>query len=165
MKMSKICEILNSFKRFCRRQGWRTCESEDWVELNDDYHNFLWTRNVTPSSFKTIITNRKCVVRKGLFYNVVEPSHLAWLFSEVPSEDLVRTVLQNPDFSKRIAIFDFSPLLEGKNLCIKLNNTDSPVFQEFEVFLQTELKVRVEPLQSFSDSGIKTSDSILPELF
>jgi hypothetical protein len=90
---------------------------------------------------------------------------LAWLFSEVPSEDLVRTVLQNPDFSKRIAIFDFSPLLEGKNLCIKLNNTDSPVFQEFEVFLQTELKVRVEPLQSFSDSGIKTSDSILPELF
>jgi hypothetical protein len=164
MKMSKICEILNSFKRFCRRQGWRTSESEDWVELNDDYHNFLWTRNVTHSSFKTIISNRKCVVRKGLFYSVVEPSHLAWLFSEVPSEDLVRTVLQNPDFSKRIAIFDFSPLLEGKNLCIKLNNTDSPVFQEFEVFLQTERKVKVKPLQSLSDSGIKTSGSILPEL-
>jgi len=164
MKMSKICEILNSFKRFCRVQGWRTSESEDWVELNDDYHNFLWTRNVTPSSFKTIISNRKCVVRKGLFYSVVEPSHLAWLFSEVPSEDLVRTVLQNPDFSKRIAIFDFSPLLEGKNLCIKLNNTDSPVFQEFEVFLQTELKVKVEPLQSFSDSSIKINGSILPEL-
>jgi hypothetical protein len=164
MKMSKICEILNSFKRFCRVQGWRTSESEDWVELDDDYHNFLWTRNVTPSSFKTIISHRKCVVRKGLFYSVVEPSHLAWLFSEVPSEDLLRTVLQNPDFSKRIAIFDFSPFLEGKNLCIKLNNTDSPVFQEFEVFLQTELKVKVEPLQSFSDSGIKISGSILPEL-
>lgn len=162
--MSKICEILTSFKRFCRIQGWRTSESEDWVELKNDYHNFLWTRNVTPSSFKTIISNRKCVVRKGLSYSVVEPSHLAWLFSEVPSEDLVRTVLQNPDFSKRIAIFDFSPLLKGKNLCIKLNNTDSPVFQEFEVFLQTERKVKVEPLQSLSDSGIKTSGSILPEL-
>ena len=162
--MSRICEILNSFKRVCRMQGYRTSESEDWVELDDDYHNFLLTRNVTSYSFKTIISNRKCVVRKGLPYSVVEPSHLAWLFSEVPSEDLFRTVLQNPDFSKRIAIFDFSPLLNGKNLCIKLNNTDSPVFQEFEVFLQTELKVKVEPLQSFSDSDIKISGSILPEL-
>ena len=162
--MSKIFEILSSFKRFCRIQGWRTSESEDWVELNDDYHNFLWTRNVTPYSFKTIISNRKCVVRKGLSYSVVEPSHLAWLFSEVPSEDLLRTVLQNPDFSKRIAIFDFSPLLNGTNRCIKLNNTDSPVFQEFEVFLKNELKVKVEPFQSFPDSGIKISGSILPEL-
>lgn len=164
MKMSKIWEILNSFKRFCKLMGWRTSESEDWVELNDEYHNFLWTRHVTPSSFKAIISNRKCVVRKGLFYSVVEPSHLAWLFSEVPSEDLVRTVFENPDFSRRIAIFDMSPLLEGRNLCNKLNNTDSPVFQQFEAFLQSELKVKVEPLPSFSDSKIKVSSNILPEL-
>jgi hypothetical protein len=108
--------------------------------LNDDYHNFLSTRNVTSASFKAIISNRKCVVQKGLFYTVVEPSHLAWLFSEVPSEDLYRTVLDNPDFSRRIAIFDFSPLLEEKNICIKLNNTDSPVFHGFETFLRSELK-------------------------
>jgi hypothetical protein len=163
VKMSKIWEILNNFKRFCRKRGWRTSESEDWVELNDDYHNFLWTRNVTPSSFKAIISNRKCVVRKGLFYSVVEPSHLAWIFSEVPSEESVMTVLQNPDFSKRIAIFDFSPLSEGKNLCFKLNNTDSPVFHEFEVFLRSKLKVKVEPLQSFSDSSTETGGNILPE--
>lgn len=162
--MSKIWEILDQFKRFCRLRGWRTSESEDWVELNDDYHNFLWTRNVTRGSFKAIISNRKCVVQKGLFYNVVQPSHLAWLFSEVPSEDLVRTVLENPDFFRRIAIFDFSPMLEGKNLCIKLNNTDSPVFQEFESFLQTELKVKVESVQPFSDSKIRVSSNILPEL-
>jgi len=162
--MSKIREILDQFKRFCRLRGWRTSESEDWVELNDDYHNFLWTRNVTRGSFKAIISNRKCVVQKGLFYNVVQPSHLAWLFSEVPSEDLVRTVLENPDFFRHIAIFDFSPMLEGKNLCIKLNNTDSPVFHEFESFLQTELKVRVESVQPFSDSKIRVSSNILPEL-
>jgi hypothetical protein len=164
MKMSKIWEILNNFKSFIRLRGWRTSENEDWVELNDDYHNFLWTRNVTPASFKAIVSNRKCVVQKGLFYSVVEPSHLAWLFSEVPSEDLIRTVLENPDFSRRIAIFDFSPMLEGKNLCIKLNNTDSSVFHEFETFLQTELKVRVESFRPFSDSKIKMSSKILPEL-
>lgn len=105
MKMSRMSEILNGFKRFCRLRGWRASESEDWVELNDEYHNFLWTRNVSPSSFKAIISNRKCVVRKGSLYNVVEPSHLAWVFSEIPSEDIVKTVLENPDFSRRIAIF------------------------------------------------------------
>jgi hypothetical protein len=164
MKMSKIWEIVDNFKRFCRMRGWRTSESEDWVELNDDYHNFLWTRNVTPSSFKAIISNRKCVVREGLSYSVVEASHLAWLFSEVPSKDMVRTVFENPELSRRIAVFDFSPLLEGRSLCVKLNNTDSPVFREFEAFLQSELKVKVEPLQFFSDSKIKASGNILPEL-
>lgn len=162
--MSKIWDILNHFKQFCRLRGWRTSESEDWVELNDNYHNFLWTRNVNPTSFKAIISNRKCVVRKGLFYSIVEPSHLAWVLSEVPSEDLVRTVLENSDFSRRIAIFDLSPLFEGKNLCIKLNSTDSPVFHEFETFLQSELKVRVESLQSLSHKKIKVSGSTLPEL-
>jgi hypothetical protein len=103
------------------------------------------------------------VVQKGLFYNVVEPSHLAWLFSEVPSKDFVKTVFQNPDFSRRIAIFDFSPFLEGKNLCVKLNNTDSPVFHEFEVFLQNELKVKVEPLQPFFDSSTEVSRNVLPQ--
>jgi hypothetical protein len=164
MRMSKIWEILNHFKRFCRLRGWRTSENEDWVELNDDYHNFLWTRNVATASFKAIISNMKCVVQKGLSYSVVEPSHLAWLFSEVPQEDIVRTVLDSPEFSRRIAIYDLSPLLEGKNLCTKLNNTDSPVFHEFETFLKSELKVRVESLQTFTDSKIKMSSDVLPEL-
>jgi len=164
METSKIWKILDQFKRFCRLRGWRTSESEDWVELNDNYHNFLWTRNVTQGSFKAIISNRKCVVQKGLSYTVVQPSHVAWLFSEVPSEDLFRTVLDNPDFSRRIAIFDFSPLAEGKNTCVKLNNTDSPVFHGFETFLQSELKITVESLQPFSDSKITVNSNALPEL-
>jgi hypothetical protein len=163
MKMSRVSEILNDFKRFCRLRGWRASESEDWVKLEDEYHNFLWTRNVTPSSFKAIISNRKCVVRKGSLYTVVEPSHLAWLFSEIPSEDLVNTVLENPDFSRRIAIFDLSTLLEGKNMCTKLNNTDSAVFHEFELFLQSELKVKLKTLNSSPQTNDKTT-KVLPEL-
>lgn len=164
MKMSKIWQILGDFKRFCKIRGWKTSESEDWIDLNEDYHNFLWAKNVAPSSFKTIISHRKCVVQKGLVYSVVEPSHLAWLFSEIPSEDLVRTVLQNPEFSRRIAIYDFSPLAKGKNLCVKLNNTDSPVFHEFEVFLQSELKIKVASTQLFSNSDIDASDDCTAEI-
>lgn len=114
MNMSKIWEVLTDFKRFCRLRGWRTSENEDWVELNNDYHNFLSTKNVSTASFKAIITNRKCVVRKGLLYTVVEPSHLAWLFSKAPLEDQYSTILKNPDFFRRIAIFDPQPNAGGK---------------------------------------------------
>lgn len=162
--MSKIWEVLTDFKRFCRLRGWRTSENEDWVELNNDYHNFLSTKNVSTASFKAIITNRKCVVRKGLLYTVVEPSHLAWLFSKAPLEDQYSTILKNPDFFRRIAIFDLNPMLEGKNTCIKLNNTDSPVFHEFETFLRSELRVTAESFQPFSDSKIEISNNALPQL-
>jgi len=164
MKMARVCEILNRFKSFCRGRGWRTCESEDWIEIKKDYHNFLWTRDVHLSSFKRLASNRKCVVREGLSYHVVEPSYVAWLFSNAPSEELIRTVSENPGFSSRIAIFDLSPMLEGQNRCTKLNKTDSPVFHEFENFLRRELKVKVEPLQPFLDSKASLGSCAIPEL-
>ncbi|MGQ9539105.1 MAG: hypothetical protein ACUVTE_05960 [Candidatus Bathycorpusculaceae bacterium] len=144
MKTSKVWEILRKFKELCRFHGWKTSESEDWVETDNKYHNFLLTRNVHPSSFKSIAANRKCVVREGLSYRVVEASYTAWLFSETPSEKLANFFLENPEFSKRVALYDLSPLTEGKNACVKLNYTDSPVFQEFEKFLEKNLGVKIE---------------------
>ena len=164
MNISKVWEVLTNFKQYCKLRGWRTSEKEDWIDLNDDYHHFLTTRNVSPASFTAIIRNRKCVVHEGMHYTVVEPSHLAWLFSETPSKDLLDTVLKNPDLSRRIAIFDLSPTQEGKNTCIKLNNTDSPVFHEFETFLQTELKIEVESYPPYSEPKISLSSSVVPQL-
>jgi hypothetical protein len=152
MKMPRVWEILEKFKNICSFRGWKTSESEDWIRIDDTYHSFLWTRNIHPSSFKKIVSNRKCVVREGLSYRVVDASYTAWLFSETPPETLVKTVFENPNFSERIALYDLSLLLEGKNLCVKLNNTDSPVFQEFEHFLRNELKVRLKPLSPLSSA-------------
>jgi len=146
MKMPKIWDILKRFKDLCRLNGWKTSESHDWVKIDDKYHNFLWARNIHPSSFKSIVTNSKCVVREGLSYRVVKASYTAWLFSETPSKNLVETISKNPDFSKRIALYDVSSLVEGKKLCVKLNQTDSPIFQEFENFLKDEFEVRLQPL-------------------
>lgn len=146
MKMPRISEIVRKFKDLCRHHGWRTSESEDWVEINDEYHNFLYARDIHPSSFRRIATNRKCVVREGLSYHVVEASYTAWLFSETPSKVLLETVFENPDFSKRIALYDLSPMLGGKRQCVKLNYTDSPIFQEFESFLKNEFKINLRPL-------------------
>jgi len=164
MKMPRVWEILKKFKDACRVRGWTTSESEDWVEINDEYNSFLWARDIHPSSFKRIVSNRKCVIQEGLSYRVVDASYTAWLFSEAPSDTLVRTVFENPDFSERIALYDLSPLLEGKNLCAKLNHTDSPVFQEFEHFLRNELKVKFKPLPSFSDAELTQKNHTIKEL-
>ena len=161
MKMPKIWEIVKRFKDCCKFRGWKTSESEDWVEIDDKYHNFIWARAIHPSSFKSIVSNRRCIVREGLSYHVVEASYTAWLFSETPSETLVKTIFENADFSKRIALYDLSPLLEGKNLCIKLNHTDSPVFQEFESFLKNELKAKLKPL---SNPELNTENYTVAEL-
>jgi hypothetical protein len=146
MKVSKVWEILGSFKSLCRRRGWKTSETEDWVETDDLYHKFLWTREIHPSSFRKMVSDKKCVVREGLSYHVVHAAYTAWLFSETPPSDMVKTVSESPELSRRIALYDLSQVAEGRTLCVKLNNTDSHVFQEFENFLERELKVKVEPL-------------------
>ena len=162
--MSKIWEILASFKRFCKLRGWKTSENEDWVELNNEYHNFLSAKNVNPVSFKTIVTNRKCVVRQGQRYTVVEKSRQAWLFSEPPPEDVYNIILKKPDYSRNIALFDLSPTHHGKNTCIKLNNTDSPVFHEFETYLQDELKLQIEPYQPTAETKPVLNDDTLAQI-
>jgi hypothetical protein len=164
MKMPKIWEIMTEFKNACKCRGWQTSESEDWVEINGEYHNFLWARDIHPSSFKKIVTNGKCVICEGLSYRVAKASCTAWLFSEKPSEALIKTVVENPSLSNKIAIYDLSPLLAGKNLCVKLNQTESPVFQEFESFLTSEIKVKLKPLPSFSSLEVNSDDFKIVQL-
>jgi hypothetical protein len=155
MNTSTVWNILRKFKALCSFRGWKTSESEDWIEKDDQYHNFLWTRDVKPSTFERIVTDAKCVVKEGLSYRVVEAAYTAWLFSRTPSENLVKTVFENSDFSKRIALYDLSPLLVGKKTCVKVNNTESTIFQEFEKFLQEELNIKLNPLSSY-ESYVKT---------
>jgi hypothetical protein len=157
MVISRVSEILAKFKLFCMHLGWKTSESEDWVEMNDNYHNFLWARDVHPSSFRRIALDKKCVIREGTSYRVVEAAYTAWLFSQTPSEELARTICENPCLSKSIALYDLSQVTKGKDLCVRLNNTDSQVFQEFEKFLQSELNVRVEPLSPLFCQNVKVS--------
>jgi hypothetical protein len=161
MEMPKVWEILKRFMGSCKSHGWKTSESEDWVEADAKYHNFVWARGIHLTSFKRIASNRKCVIREGLSYHVAEASYTAWLFSESPSETLIRTVFETPDYSRSTAIYDLSPLLNGKSLCVKLNDTDSPVFQEFENFLKKELKLKIK---SFAPVEPKTSDFTIAEM-
>jgi hypothetical protein len=153
MKMSQVLEIIGKFKRSCRRHGWKTCENEDWVQTDEGFHSFLCARDIPSSSFKRVASERKCVVREAVTYRVVQASYTAWLFAQTPREDLVRIVIDNPDFNGRTALYDLSLLLEGEKTCPRINNTESSVFREFESFLKQNLDVRLEQLSGHSAPG------------
>jgi len=49
-------------------------------------------------------------------------------------------------------------------MCVKLNNTNSPVFQEFEHFLKDELKIKLKPLSPFLDTATDKNDFAIKEV-
>jgi len=162
--MSKIWDLLRNFKSLCQRYGWRTSVAEDWVQADDRYNHFLCAGNVQPSSFKRIVSDNRFIVRDGLSYRVVEASYTACLFSEKPKRSILSVFHSYPEYLKDTALYDLSPLLEGRNVCMKLNRTDSPVFQEFEAFLKNELDVKFKPLSPESGVALKTGEEAVAEL-
>jgi hypothetical protein len=147
MSLKKIWELLKRFKKQCNCLGWKTSENEDWVEINNKYHNFVLVNTLYPSTFERITSNRKCAIRDGISYRVVETDYMAWLLSSSPDKSLWKLISENPEILTKTAIYDLSPILKGKSFCLKLNQTKSPVFQEFEKFLQ-ENGIETRPLRS-----------------
>lgn len=148
MTVPRVWELIGYFKDECHLKGWKTSENEDWVKVDDEYHNFLWARNIHPSTFNRIITACKCAIKQGISYQVVKVAYTAWLFPESPSEVLVQTVTDNPELTKRIAIYDLSYVYAGKPVCLRLNETKSKVFKEFENFLERRWGVKLKPVLS-----------------
>ena len=137
-----IWRLIDRFKEHCRLKGWETCETEDLVRTEDGkYHSFLWTKTIHPSTFERIAANRKCGIRCHGSYKVVDISYMAWLFQERPPESFASFIEENPELTQRIAIFDLSCVYAGENVCRKLNETESSVFEEFEQFLEVNWEV------------------------
>ena len=138
-----IWNLIDNFKERCRLQGWETCETEDWVKTEDgEYHNFLWTQSIHPSTFERIALNHKCGIRRGNSYEVVDIFCTGWLFQESPPKLLISWLKENLELSRRTAIFDLSTIYAGENICYKYNRTESIVFREFERFLEEEWGIK-----------------------
>jgi hypothetical protein len=148
MTIPRVWELIGHFKDECHLKGWKTSKDEDWIKVDDEYHNFLWARSIHPSTFKRIVSACKCAIRHGVSYRVVKVTYTAWLFPESPSEVLVQTVANDPELSRRIAIYDLSNVYAGESVCLKLNETESKVFQEFENFLEKKWGVKLKPVFS-----------------
>jgi hypothetical protein len=136
--------LIENFKERCKRKGWRSDEEEDWIRLGHEFHDFVWVKNVQPSTFKRVMQNPKCTIRDGLSYRVVNASYVAWLFQESPSDTIVQTLTDDPRLCTRTALYDFSQIYQGVPTCLKLNATKSQVFDEFERFLSENWGVAVK---------------------
>ncbi|MGD8506203.1 MAG: hypothetical protein PVF15_06005 [Candidatus Bathyarchaeota archaeon] len=141
----RVWELIDCFKEECNLRGWKTSANEDWIKVDGEFHNFLWAKDIHPSTFNRIVTASKCAVRQGMSYQVVQVAYTAWLFPEAPPEILVHTLTRNLDFTQRIAIYDLSNVYAGKPVCLKFNQTNSRVFQEFENFLEKKWGVKFKP--------------------
>jgi len=141
-------ELIDRFKGWCQSKGWKASDREDWIKMGDEYHNFLWIQTIHPSTFEKVAMNSRCAIREGNSYRVVDVSYTAWLCSKSPPELLIHEVAKKPKILNKNAIYDLSQVYSGKPICIKLNRTDSIVFQEFETFLEKEWKVKLKQFQS-----------------
>jgi len=144
LSIPRVWELLRRFKDWCRNKGWKTSEEADWVRVDHEYHDFIWARNVYPSTFMKVTQNPKCTVSDGFSYRVVNASYIAWIFQQSPSKNVIQTLVENPDLSERTAFYDLSQIYQGKPTCLKLNTTRSEVFEEFERFLSETWGVRIK---------------------
>lgn len=149
VKFPDIWELIDQFKHRCRLKGWWVSNYEDVVHANGEYHNFLWARKIYPRTFRSVIANQHYPIREGLSYRIVNVSYTAWISREHLPESLISFVAEDPHLLKSIALYDLSEAYLGKCICLKLNETRSVVFQEFERFLEKEhglnLRERLPP--------------------
>ena len=117
-RIPKFWELLDLFKERCQLKGWKTSKPEDWVKTSDGkYHNFLCIQTVHLSTFEKIGLNRKVTICEGVSYQVIDVSYTAWLFLKSPPENLMESLKEDPELSRRNAIYDLSWAYSGKPLC------------------------------------------------
>jgi len=143
----KAWDLIERFKDHCQSRGWKTSDREDWVKAGDEYHNFLWIQTIHPSTFEKVALNRRSAIREGSSYRVVNVSYMAWLCSKKPPERLMQEIARNPKLLKVNAIYDLSQVYAGEPVCLKMNKTDSEVFEDFEKFLEEDLGVKLKSYQ------------------
>lgn len=160
-KVPRIWDILKSFKESCHRKGWKISDYEDIVKIDDEYHGFIGTRSIHPSTFKRITSNKKRALPEGKSYRVVDVAYTAWVFQQPPSEQLLETLTTNSELSRKTALYDLSGVYEGTSQCRKLNKTGSCVFDEFEKFLKDTYGVETKPLYEPRTNEPKTFKSKL----
>jgi len=141
----EVCKLLDLFKARCLSKGWKTSENYDWVFADTKYHMFIWAKKIHPSTFERIVSSGKCIVKQGLYYKIVNAAYFAWLLESSLSQGLLNKTLSDDEVMKKTAIYDFSEIYKGKDACLKINKTESEVFNEFEEFLR-ELGVKFVPL-------------------
>ena len=70
---------------------------------------------------------------------------MVWILNETPSPMMWKLVKETPCLSKKVAIYDLSEAVSGRFNCLKLNETENPVLEEFDKFLTREYAIKFKP--------------------
>ncbi len=71
-----------------------------------------------------------------------EGKSTAWIFEKKVPLEVFTEVVVEPDLLSHTAIYDLSPLYEGRRECSKVDQTENVVFLDFEEFLKVNYDVR-----------------------
>jgi hypothetical protein len=139
----KIWEIVNKFEEWISKEKeWKVSRFYDLIQIGNKYHKFIWTQNFHPETFKKILSRQSCSLGDHLSYRTVRVSYLAWILNETPRPMVWKLIKETPCLSKRVAIYSLSKALIGMPNCLKLNETESVVLDEFEKFLAREYGIK-----------------------
>lgn len=148
----RVWEIMSQFREYCRSKGWKTLETEGWVQADGKYHNFLQSAHVHPATLKRVSSCPRMAIPKGKKYVVVHVAYTSWIFTEIRSGELAtyaRMVIKDPKLVETTAIYDLTQAYLMSPQVMKLNKTDSEVFREFEYFLKTRWKLEFIDLEDY----------------
>jgi lipopolysaccharide biosynthesis glycosyltransferase len=146
-------EIIRRFIDYCNKlKGWQTYGNEDLVQVKNSFHQLIWTQNLMPETFKSVVMDPSCTIQSRIEslapfdyvepgisqkgpYRMVRVSFMAWVLPKQPSIAILEFFEKKPQIQNRVALYDLSRFFRSEPICAKLNKTKSPVFDEFESFL------------------------------
>jgi len=128
--------LVERFFEHCREMGWTTGEFSDFVKHGEKYYCFVWVKSSYQGRIPEILMdNRSSILEEG-GYGVRNLNYKALIFREPPPPSLINALARDSQLSKRVAVYDLSPLYEGEEVCRCLNETETLVYREFEDFLR-----------------------------
>jgi len=142
----KIWDLVNRFEEWAsEKKGWNIIKSYDLIAVGNEYHKFFWTQNFHLQTFKKILQRQSCSLGEHLSYRTVSISYMAWILNETPQPIVWNLIKKTPCLSKRVAIYALNKAYSGMPNCLKLNETENIVLEEFEKFLTRKYGIELEP--------------------
>lgn len=135
LRLSNFWDFMEKFKHACKIRGWKVFEREDIVDENGRYHQIVLVHQIHFETFRRVTTSFHRFIRERETLNMIDISYIAWISQNPIPESVLDFLAAEPRLLSRIALYDLSLLDRGRNVCLKINETDSVVFQEFERFL------------------------------
>jgi len=128
--------------------GWITGEFLDFVKHEDKYYCFVWVKSSFQERIPEILMDDRSSILEEGNYGVRRLHYKALIFQDPPPSSLVNTVARNRQLAERVAIYDLSPLYRGEEVCRRLNETGTSVYNEFEGFLRKRYCATLVSLES-----------------